>query len=104
MKHLIAVSVLVGLAAPAPGCAESKVARYIAGIRSLLKKYQNAIAGQVAENRKQYREIAAVAEKGRRDRQDTALRFDRTRRSERLANDYAEKRKPVSNWKDDLLE
>jgi hypothetical protein len=105
MKHLIVVSVLIVLAAPTPAyAAESKVDRYIAGIRSLLKKYQNAIAGQVAENRKQYREIAAVAEKGHRDRQDTGLRFERTRRSERLANDYADRRKPVSQWKDDLLE
>lgn len=101
-KSHLAMALLVTVAAT-PLRAENKVQTYIAGIRSLIVKYQKAIAGQIAENRKQYREILAVAEDGRRKMEETELRFERTRRAERLANDYAEKRRPVSQWKDDLL-
>jgi hypothetical protein len=94
-----------GATAPPKTCKESDVVcKYIEATRLLLGDYRVALQAQVKLSRRTYAKIGAIAEQGRRDEIDITLRNERNRRSEELADAFAIGAKPVSRWKEYLLD
>ncbi len=83
---------------------KNKVPCYIMEVRKVLKTYGTQIQAHIKRNEAAYQEIGERAAQGRRDAASGELRYERARRSERLAADFVEGRKPVSMWKDFLKE
>jgi hypothetical protein len=94
-------------AAKAPDCSNPKkntVPCYIIEVRKVLKTYRTQIQGHINKNEAAYDQNGVIAAQGRRDVASGELSYERSRRSERLAADFAENRKAFSQWKDLLKE
>jgi hypothetical protein len=92
---------------PALDCSNPKkntVPCYITEVRKVLLKYRTDVGKQIQRQETYHASVAQVAAQGRRDEIDGELRYQRARRSERLAAEFIEGRTPVSIWKDALID
>ena len=77
---------------------------YIAEIRKTLRRYRDQIGTQIRKQETYYRDVASNAADGRRARTESELRFERARRSERIASAFVHGDRPIYMWTDLLIE
>jgi len=80
------------------------VCNTIVATRQLLAGYQKAISEQIARQQAAYAAIAQAAEQGRRADIENKLRTERTHRAETMADDFIQRNRPLTHWKDYLLD
>jgi hypothetical protein len=102
VKNVVAV-MTAALSLMLAGCDDQ--ARKLADeTKGLLKQRSEQLAAKIAAERAAYRKSAAHDTESRRALADSALRNERNERTDSLAADYDEGRKPVSLWRKDIGE
>jgi hypothetical protein len=97
-------TVVLALASLAMGGCDEKAREFATRAQQLLTQRSEQLAKKIAAEKAAYNSSAAHAAEDHRALVDSSLQNERNERSEALAADYAEARRPVSLWRKDLAD
>ncbi len=103
LKRMIATVALCGATAGLSGCDEHAQA-FASKTKDILDQRSAQLGKKIAAEKAAYNKQAAHASEDHRALVESSLQNERNERSDALAVDYAEGRKPVSHWRIDLAE
>ncbi len=102
-KRLFPLSVMIVAGFCLSGCDDS-ARNFATKTKDILDQRSTQIAGKIAAEKSAYAKQAAHAAEDNRALVDSSLQNERNERSDTLAADYTEGRKPVSLWRKDLAD
>src|SRR5262245_31858086 len=104
IKRHLQPGAVVLLAALAASSCDRDAREFARKVQQLLTERSKELAGKIAAERTAYNSFAAHAAEDHRALVESSLQNERNERSDVLAADYAEGRRPVSMWRRDLAE
>ena len=97
------MTVIASLSVCLTGC-DDKAKKFAEQTKSLLDQRSEQLAAKIAAEKAAYKKSAAHATENQRALVDSTLRNERNERTDELAADYSEGRKPVSLWRKHIAE
>lgn len=102
-RRMTLAVVLVTGALAAAGC-DKQAREFATRTRQILEQRSKELAAKIAAEKAAYNASAAQAAEDHRVLVASSLQNERNERSDALAADYADGRKPISQWRRDLAE